>query len=163
MKKLFWRDKDGELHYPKINIVCIIIPTVIFALGALYFLWQSGFFMTENEKLAGRFSRVRTGSYSGEKYTESYEFTSDGKGTKICVYPDGYEAEEKFSWTVTKKKTLVIDGHVKYVWNTKSNVFFDETATTSKKMWYIDKDGLYFGDCTSPAYDEYDRKTELAK
>lgn len=143
---------------PLIRLTVIIIPTIIIAALTLLILNHYGVFLSVEDQAIGKWSRTRQGTYSKETYLETYRFYSDGTGFKSYTSPDGYMAKKRFTWSVTPTKTLVINGHIKYAWNSNYLKYYNETAKTTKKYWYVSKNHLYIGQNTSINSEVYRRK-----
>lgn len=151
------REKKQKKQRPLIKLTLIVIPTIAVVLITLFTLNANGFFMSAEDKLVGSFVRTRKGEYSKEKYTETYVFNDDGTGSKTYLTPDGTEASTDFSWYVTPKDILVINGHVKYQFKSNYKDYYTGSSKT-QKYWYVTKDELYMGENTSLTYEKYKRK-----
>ncbi len=149
--------KNVKSPKPLIRLTTIIIPTVVIVAATLFILNHNGFFLSPAEKVSGEWSRMRSGIYSGNKYTESYVFSEDGNGTKTYLHPDGYSAEKKFTWYVTPNKTLVINDRIKYTWDPDYENYYNENSKTAKKYWFVSKNTLYIGQSTSLYCETYQR------
>ena len=151
------RVKKQKTPRPLIKLTLIVIPTIAVVLITLIMLNANGFFMSAEDKLVGTFSRTRKGEFSKEKYTETYTFNDDGTGTKVYLAPEGQVSSTDFSWYVTPKDILVINGHVKYELKANYKDYYTGASKT-QKYWYVTKDELYMGENTSLTYEKYKRK-----
>ena len=150
--------KSDKATRPLIRLTVIIIPTVIIVAATLLILNYNGFFLSVPEKAAGEWTRTRQGSYSKQDHVEVYSFQEDGSGTKTFTSPDGYTATKEFTWYVTPTNMLVIDNYVKYEWNPNHREYYNESAKTTKKYWFVTKNNLYIGQNTSMKSEVYNRK-----
>ncbi len=141
---------------PLIKLTLIVIPTIAIVLFTIIMLNVNGVFMSVEEKLVGSFTRTRIGEFSKNPYTETYVFNKDGTGTKTYLTPDGELSDTNFSWYVTPKNILVINGHVKYKLKSNYKEYYTG-ASKAQKYWYVTKDNLYLGGNTSLTYEEYTR------
>lgn len=151
------RVREQKKPRPLIKLTLIVIPTIAVVLITLIMLNANGFFMSAEDKLVGSFTRTRKGEYSKDKYTETYVFNDDGTGTKTYLAPEGQESTTDFSWYVTPKDILVINGHVKYELKANYKDYYTGSSKT-EKYWYVTKDRLYMGENTSLTYEVYKRK-----
>ena len=151
------KNKEKPQKRPLIKLTLIVIPTIAVVLTTLIMLEVNGFFMSAEDKLLGSFTRNRKGEYSHQKYTETYTFNDDGTGNKTYITPDGEVSNTDFSWYVTPKNILVINGHVKYQYKANYEEYYSSSAKTTKKYWCVTKDNLYIGENTSITYEEYTR------
>lgn len=151
------KNKEKQQKRPLIKLTLIVIPTIAIVITTLIMLQANGFFMSTQDKLLGSFTRERNGEYSGEQYTETYTFNNDGTGNKTYITPDGKVSNNDFSWYVTPKNILVINGHVKYQYKANLEEYYSSSSKTTKKYWCVTKDNLYIGDNTSITYEEYTR------
>lgn len=151
------RSREQKKPRPLIKLTLIVIPTIAVVLITLIMLNANGFFMSAEDKLVGSFVRTRKGEYSKSKYTETYVFNDDGTGTKTYLAPEGQESSTDFSWYVTPKDILVINGHVKYELKANYKDYYTGSSKT-QKYWYVTKDRLYMGENTSLTYEVYKRK-----
>lgn len=142
---------------PLIRLTLIIIPTVIVVAATLIILSLNGFFLAPDEKVIGEWSRTRHGTYSDEEYMETYTFESDGTGLKTYTSPNGYIAKKEFTWYVTPNKTLVMDSHIKYKWDSDHENYYNKNSKTAKKYWFVTQNTLYIGQSTSLYSEVYDR------
>ena len=151
--------KVSELgaNKPLFGLTIIVIPTVVIVLVTLAILSMNGVFTSPQKKLVGTWQRERIGTYSLEKYVETYVFNDDGTGTKSSLSPDGYTAHSSFTWSVTEKKVLVINGVVKYNWNANVADYYTEGKRSTKKYWYVSKNKFFMGENTLPTYEAYKR------
>ena len=147
-----------KTNKPLIRLTAIVIPTIIIAAITLLILNYYGVFRSVEDNIVGEWGRTRYGTYSREAYSETYRFDSDGTGFKSYTSPDGYMAKKKFTWYVTPTNTLVIDGRIKYAWNSNHEKYYNEEAKTVKKYWFIDKNNLYIGQNTSITCEVYNRE-----
>ncbi len=155
--KFINKQKKNSSPRPLFKLTLIVVPMILIVLMTFGILYYNGFFMPTNEKPIGTWERTRIGEYSQKKYSETYTFNKDGTGKKAYTDKDGYTAETEFTWTVTEKKTLVIDGHIKYKWNSNYEEYFVSSDKVAIKYWYITKNELYIGKDTSTSYELYKR------
>ncbi len=151
------KTKKEHQKRPLIKLTLIVIPTIAIVITTLIMLNINGFFMSAEDKLLGSFTRKRTGEYSAQQYTETYTFNSDGTGNKTYITPEGAVSNNDFSWYVTPKNILVINGHVKYKYKANYEEYYSSSAKNTKKYWCVTKDKLYIGENTSITYEEYTR------
>lgn len=151
--------KRNEKKPPKklFRLTLIVIPTIIVVIATVIVLNINGVFMSAEEKLIGSFTRQRIGEFSKEQYTETYVFSNDGTGTKTYIAPNGEVSHANFSWYVTPKDILVMNGHVKYQLKSNYKEYYNDTAKSTTKYWYVSKDALYLGENTAITYEEYKR------
>ena len=123
-----------------IKLMYLVIPTIAIALVSIIVLYFTGFFMTPTEKIQGTWERTRKGEYSKKEYLETYDFNSDGTGTKTVIDKDGYTAVSNFTWEITERKSMVINHHVKYSWDTNYEEYYTKSTKTAKKYWFVTKD-----------------------
>lgn len=140
---------------PLIKLTLIIIPTIAVVVLTLVALNANGFFTDKRDKLIGTFTRVRTGEYSQQVYTETYIFNDDNTGTKSYQLPNDKTTFKDFTWEITEKDILVIDGHIKYNWNPEPNEYYSKSPKSIKKYWYVSNDSLILGQNNSLTYEEY--------
>ncbi len=153
---LFKRTKEKpSTPRPLFKLTLIVIPMIIIVVLTLGLLYYNGFFMSAEEKVLGTWTRTRKGTYSSQKYTEVYSFKNDGTGAKTCTDKDGYTAKTTFTWSITDKNLLVIDGYVKYKWNSNYDEYYKDSNKVAKKYWYVTKNRLYLGEDTSINYEVY--------
>lgn len=148
---------DPKKDKPLFGLAIIVIPTVVIVLVTLAILSINGAFTSPQKKMIGTWCRERVGAYSMERYVETYVFNSDGTGQKSSLSPDGYTAHSDFTWSVTEKKVLVINGVVKYNWNANVSDYYTEGKRSTKKYWYVSKNDFFIGENTSPTYEAYER------
>lgn len=141
-----------------VRSVAIAVAAAITFIATLLTLNANMFFSSPQKKLCGEWQRTRIGQFSGEKITENYVFNKDGTGEKQYISEDGTVTENEFTWTVTKKKILVINGCVKYNYSADTDGYYSASAVTAKKYWYVTKNELCIGENTSAAYELYYRK-----
>ncbi len=151
------REKKEKAPRPLFRLTLIVIPMILVVLLTLGLLYHNGFFMTTQEKTIGTWTRVRKGAYSSKKYTEIYNFESDGTGFKTCTDKDGYTAKTTFKWKITEKQVLVIDGYIKYKWNANYKEYYKDSNKVATKYWYVTKDKLYLGEDTTIKYELYEK------
>lgn len=151
------RTNEQKKPRPLIKLTLIVIPTIAVVLITLIMLNANGVFMSAEEKLLGSFTRTRKGEFSKKQYTETYIFNNDGTGSKTYIAPEGQVSSTDFSWYVTPKDILVINGHVKYELKANYNDYYTGASKT-QKYWYVTKDRLYMGENTSLTYEVYKRK-----
>lgn len=136
-------------------IAAVAVVTVVVTLIVLN---ENMFFSSPSQKLCGSWERTREGMFSGEDISETYKFNKNGTGEKLYILPDGTKSKTTFTWSITKKKILVINGCVKYYYNSNLDSYYSLTAVTAKKYWSVGKDKFYIGENTSAAVEEYKRK-----
>jgi len=151
------KTKQPKPPKPLIKLTLIVVPTIVIVCITILLLYLSGIFTSAEDKTIGSWERTRQGTYSFETYKEEYVFNHDGTGKKTVTDKDGYSAETKFTWCITAKKTLVMNGHVKYYWNSGYADYFDNSDKTAKKYWYVTKNNLYLGEDTSAVYELYEK------
>ena len=151
------KENTKKTPKPLIKLTVIVVPTVIVVVLTLVILYFSGLFLTPEQKIEGDWERTRVGEYSFMEYKENYSFWDSGNGIKTYTDNDGETLETEFTWCITEKKTLVINGHVKYYWNPQYADYYDNSAKTAKKYWYVSKRKLYLGEDTSAKYEMYEK------
>lgn len=140
---------------PLIRLTLIVVPTIVVVIATLIVLNANGFFTDKADKLIGTFTRTRTGEYSQKTYSETYIFNSDNTGTKAYLLPNDKTTFKDFTWEITEKNILVIDGHIKYYWNAETDNYYAQSRKSIKKYWYVTKDALILGQNNTVAYEEY--------